>query len=65
MEKEIPQCRKCIHFFITHNPAQPYGCRALGFKSKRNPATVVYEISGIICQLYTPKQGDKGGGRKA
>jgi hypothetical protein len=28
----------------------------MGFKSKRIPAMVVYESSGIICQLFAPKK---------
>lgn len=56
MSTEIPQCRDCIHYYITHDPVNPYGCRAMRFKSKRNPAIVVYESSGIICQLFRPKK---------
>ena len=56
MVVELPHCLKCIHYFITHDPGRPYGCRAMAFKSRTNPARVVYENSGIICQLYTPKK---------
>lgn len=69
METKIPQCRTCVHYYITYDPRHPYGCRAMNFKSKRNPALVVYESSGIICQLYTPKKkakdGSGGSGRVA
>lgn len=58
--KKIPQCRGCRHFYITHNPSLPYGCRAMNFRSKRNPAIVVYESSGMICQLYAPKKKNVG-----
>lgn len=59
----LPQCRKCKNFFITYEPAKPYGCRAMGFKSKRIPAMVVYDTSGIVCQLFTSKTepGSKSG----
>lgn len=65
----LPHCLKCMHYFITHDPGRPYGCRAMAFKSRSNPARVVYESSGIICQLYTPKkqvgkQGNIGSGSK-
>ncbi len=39
-------CRSCEYYYITHDPAAPYGCRALGFKSRRNPAVVVAGIVG-------------------
>jgi len=50
-------CVKCRHYQVTWNPRQPYGCRAHGFKSLRNPAQVVFEASGMDCQLYEPKHG--------
>ena len=33
----------------------PFGCRAMHFKSARNPAQVVFSSSGMECQLFTPK----------
>ncbi len=60
MVQKLPQCRKCKNFYITYDPAKPYGCRAMGFKSRRQPSLVVYETSGIICQLYDPKL-ERGG----
>ncbi|PID41332.1 MAG: uracil-DNA glycosylase [Proteobacteria bacterium] len=48
-------CRKCGFYFVTHDSKQPYGCRAMGFKSRKNPARVVFESSGIPCRLFTPK----------
>ncbi|PHR30655.1 MAG: uracil-DNA glycosylase [Desulfotalea sp.] len=51
-----PVCMKCVNFFITYEPTRPYGCRAMGFKSKTNPARVVFENSGIECQLFVPKK---------
>ncbi|HIJ78674.1 MAG: uracil-DNA glycosylase [Desulfobulbaceae bacterium] len=51
-----PNCMECFHFYITHEPAHPYGCRAIGFKSSQYPAVVVYKNSGIHCQLYRPKR---------
>ena len=57
MVTEIPQCLHCTHYFITHEPDKPYGCRAMAFKCRINPARLVFESSGIICQLYTLKKG--------
>jgi len=63
MVQKLPQCRKCKNFYITYDPARPYGCRVMNFKSRRMPSLVVFETSGIICQLYDPKPepgGDVG-----
>lgn len=54
-----PDCLKCRYYFITHEPRQPYGCRAMGFKSKKRPSVVVFESSGMACQRYTPKESVK------
>ncbi|MDR1727684.1 MAG: hypothetical protein LBT74_07115 [Acidobacteriota bacterium] len=48
-------CRKCRHYLVTWEPRRPYGCRAHGFKTNRSPAAVVYETSGIPCQLFASK----------
>lgn len=68
MSNKLPNCFKCVHHFITYSRSRPYGCRAMKFKSKISPSRVVYESSGIICQLYTPKDEttppDKNGKNK-
>lgn len=65
MVEQLPHCNQCVHYYITHDPGRPYGCRAMAFKSRINPARVVYENSGIICQLYSPKKkGNKPPGSK-
>jgi len=48
-------CIKCRYYHVTWDMHQPYGCRAHGFKTNRNPSVVVYESSGIECQLYEEK----------
>ena len=55
MEISIPDCIKCKNYFITHEPGRPYGCRAMAFKSRINPARLVYQTSGIDCQLFSQK----------
>jgi hypothetical protein len=55
-------CRTCVNYYITYDTTAPYGCRALGFKSKKNPAAVVYQASGLHCQLYSPKKKKTSGG---
>ncbi len=51
----LSHCRHCRWFYITHQPAHPYGCRAMGFASSRLPCQVVYESSGMACQAFSPK----------
>jgi hypothetical protein len=52
---ERPNCLNCLHFYITHEPQHPYGCKALGFKSLQYPAVVVFASSGIHCQAFAAK----------
>ncbi|MGV1099759.1 uracil-DNA glycosylase [Thiovibrio sp. JS02] len=55
-QTSLPNCLACLHFFITYEPAHPYGCRAMGFKSREYPAKVVFASSGIHCQLFSAKK---------
>ncbi|MDK9708635.1 MAG: uracil-DNA glycosylase [Desulforhopalus sp.] len=57
----FPNCLLCIHYFITHDPEKPYGCRALRFKSRTIPSRVVFESSGMNCQLFAGKKRQKDG----
>jgi hypothetical protein len=50
-----PSCRLCKHYRVSWDPAAPHACTALGFKSQKMPSLVVYESSGIECQLFTLK----------
>lgn len=49
-------CRKCRFYFITWEPAKPHGCKAMNFKSRQIPSTVVRRSSGRECLRYTPKK---------
>jgi len=51
-----PNCLRCRHFYITHQPAHPYGCHAMHFKSLQMPAVVVRINSGLECQLFSKKE---------
>ncbi len=62
MAVEHPNCLQCVHYFITYDARRPYGCRAMGFKSRYNPAQVVLASSGLCCQLYKQKKGLSGRG---
>lgn len=58
-KKQQPNCYLCRHFFITYEPAHPYGCRAMGFKSNRQPCEAVFANSGMPCQLFEAKPKKK------
>lgn len=49
-------CIPCTHFFVTWDRCFPYGCKALGFRSKKRPSLVVYESSGMECQYFKAKK---------
>ena len=46
-----PACNGCVHFFVTYQPGMPYGCRAMGFKSRNMPCVEVLAASGSPCQM--------------
>ncbi|MGC9328402.1 MAG: uracil-DNA glycosylase [Candidatus Hinthialibacter sp.] len=52
-------CRNCVHFYITWDKHFPYGCRIMGFKTRRLPCLTVYENSGMECQSFQPKTHKK------
>ena len=56
----VPDCNRCTGYFITHDPAMPYGCRHMGFRSKRKPCLVVFEASGEQCLRFEPKAARRG-----
>ena len=49
-------CIYCTHYYITHDANFRYGCRALDFKSQRQPSLVVTEASGKQCHYFQEKQ---------
>ena len=58
-----PNCMACLHFYVTYEPAFPYGCRALGFKSAQYPAITVFASSGMHCQLFARKTAPQSPGQ--
>ncbi len=50
-----PRCTHCAHYYITFDVKFPYGCRALKFKSRRQPVLDVIESSDRPCQFFAPK----------
>jgi len=56
MSKKTPiDCRKCVHYHVTWEPARPHGCRAMGFKSQHLPSLVVIRNSGTVCLYFRQK----------
>lgn len=53
---ERPDCNRCQHYYITHDPDFRYGCRALGFKSWQQPALDVLASSGEPCHYFQQKE---------
>lgn len=56
MQHTETTCFSCMHFFISHDRNFPYGCRAVGFKSRIMPSSEMYAHSGIPCQLFRGKE---------
>lgn len=48
-------CHQCRYFYITWDASFPYGCKAIGFKSKQLPQLAVYQNSGIQCLAFSQK----------
>jgi hypothetical protein len=51
-------CSNCTYYFITHDASFRYGCRALDFKSQRQPILDVIEASGQQCHYFQKKKRD-------
>ena len=56
MKTAMPACQRCRFYQVTWDAQAPYGCKAHGFKSSRNPALVVFESSGAHCLLFEPRK---------
>jgi hypothetical protein len=55
-EEEFPvSCSDCKHYYVTWDKDFPYGCKAMGFKSRTYPAQEVRDASGMDCQLFERK----------
>jgi hypothetical protein len=56
MKQERVDCFQCKYFYVTWDKSFPRGCRALGFKTKEMPSSVVYRASGLKCMKFEPKE---------
>lgn len=63
-KKKRIDCFKCAHFFITYDKSFPRGCKALRFKGKEMPSSVVFASSGEDCRMFIPKKPIGGEGAK-
>ncbi|MCL2075747.1 MAG: uracil-DNA glycosylase [Betaproteobacteria bacterium] len=59
MSCQTNDCQNCLYFFITHEVAFPYGCRAMNFKSRSLPSQEVEEASGYACLCFQPRSQKK------
>jgi hypothetical protein len=58
-KKGHPSCKACFYYYVTWDPAAPYGCKAFGFKSAACPALIAHQNSGIRCQMFREKPKQK------
>lgn len=58
MKSEQPRrrCNACTHYYITHETSFPYGCEAMGFKSRSEPSREVRLASGEECRYFSPRR---------
>jgi hypothetical protein len=56
MGKNKINCFNCVHFFVTWDSNFPRGCKAMDFKSRKMPSTIVYEASGMSCMRFKAKK---------
>ncbi len=60
-------CHQCKHYYVTWEPANPHGCRAMGFKSLEQPNMAVRASTGgrdclMFVRKFLPKRKpDKSG----
>jgi hypothetical protein len=52
---ESIDCFTCKYFYITWEKNFPYGCKALGFKSKSMPSGEVFMASAQECLKFEQK----------
>jgi hypothetical protein len=50
-----PDCWKCAYFTVSWDPAKPYACKLMGFKSRMLPSFEVKMADGHDCRGFTSK----------
>ena len=59
MKKAPIHCLRCIHYYSTHDPSLPRGCKLYQFKTQNIPSAVVKRETGKDClgfELRKPKK---------
>jgi len=51
-------CWQCQHFSTSWDPALPYSCKLLGFKSRNLPCMQVLQLDGRPCQGFEAKRAN-------
>lgn len=49
---QAPPCRKCEFFYVTWDPAFPWGCKMFGLKTAGIPAIEVRNATGRHCPSF-------------
>jgi len=55
-QDRFSRCRECEHFHITWDKHQPYGCRAMDFRTSGSPHDLVVQTSGERCNCFHLKK---------
>lgn len=57
MGKTPVNCLLCKYYYITWDARFPYGCKAMGFKSRKMPEAEILKITGQKCLSFQAKNG--------
>lgn len=61
MPSAKPLCLGCRHYYVTWDKAFPYGCKAMGFKSRSVPCLVTRNASGLECLSFAARAAKPAG----
>ena len=53
---ETPNCFQCKFFYVSFDNNRPYGCRAMGFKSREMPSLEVFRADGSKCLSFRSRR---------
>jgi hypothetical protein len=56
-DQKLPNCRKCVHFKISWDPALPNSCTVFSIKSRFMPSLEVFRSAGENCPSFRQKEG--------
>ena len=64
-EPQRVNCHACVHFRVTWEPARPYACRLMGFKTNVLPSLEVFRADGQECRGFVAKAQGVGNPNKS